>query len=399
MLVDPASVPTAVPDPVTPALGDLLVSAWESGALQAALDVSPGAATPPVGPVRAELAGVGESFAAWRLAPLPSMPSAPTAMTRPTAPTGKTAPTGPASFILRVPHVPVSALPRSLAQEIAALAHAPTGVGPAPVGAHDDASTSPLGLPVVLTADVPGAAARPSSWTSAHLRSHAHHLARLHSVPAPGRGPVMPGPEPWAAVPAGPQSLLTEVEAEAEGWRAAVIGAPDVSGLEPLIDAALARVARIEPQIAQLDGFVLSHGDLCATNILWDGVNVAGRPAVQYIDFEWAQGDDPARDLAIIGGAVHGGPWYVPLTEEQVAGFVGAYVDARAALAREAGSGELPDSVADVGALRERMRAWTAYDRMAMLAHVASRAAESEMHRRVLPQLRGTLAAELGLPD
>ena len=112
---------------------------------------------------------------------------------------------------------------------------------------------------------------------------------------------------------------------------------------------------------------------------------------MQYIDYEWAQGDDPARDLAIIGGPVHGGPWYVPLAEEQVMAFVEEYVRARGEL------GEVPAGIADVGALRERMRAWTAYERTAMLVHVASRAATRASHRQVLPVLRGTLAAELGL--
>ena len=113
---------------------------------------------------------------------------------------------------------------------------------------------------------------------------------------------------------------------------------------------------------------------------------------MQYIDFEWAQGDDPARDLAILGGAVHGGPWYVPLAEDQVGEFVAAYVRARGE------QSEVPSSVADVPSLRERMRAWTAYERTAMLVHVASRAATRASHRRVLPVLRGTLADELGVP-
>src|SRR5699024_7093633 len=81
-------------------------------------------------------------------------------------------------------------------------------------------------------------------------------------------------------------------------------------GLEPFLEAALTGVAGIEDQIASLEGFSLCHGDLCATNILWAGTDAASSdPRVQYIDFEWAQGDDPARDLAIIGGRVHGGPW------------------------------------------------------------------------------------------
>src|SRR5699024_3212017 len=157
------------------------------------------------------------------------------------------------------------------------------------------------------------------------------------------------------------------------------------------LEAALTGVAGIEDQIASLEGFSLCHGDLCATNILWAGTDAASSdPRVQYIDFEWAQGDDPARDLAIIGGRVHGGPWYVPLAEEQVAQFVDAYVRARGEL------GEVPAAVADAAALRERMRAWTAYERTAMLVHVASRAATRASHRRVLPVRRGTLAEAPG---
>ena len=39
----------------------------------------------------------------------------------------------------------------------------------------------------------------------------------------------------------------------------------------------------------------------------------------------------------------------------------------------------------------------TAYERTAMLVHVASRAATRASHRRVLPLLRDTLAEELGI--
>lgn len=348
-------------DPVSPAMGEQLVAAWRTGAMAPPAVLS--------GPVRVELAGVGERFAAWRVLPVQRAP-----------------------LIVRIPHVAPDELHQDLDREIAALGMLPAGVGPEPVAVHAEAETSPLGHPYVVTTEVPGSAVAPSAWTEAHLRSHAEHLAHLHTVTAPGRGPVRRGPEPWAAVPAGPQRLLPEVEGEVASWQAQHGAAIREHGLSPLLESALEVVAAVEGQIRQLDGFVLAHGDLCATNIMWDGrAERNGAPRVRFIDFEWAQGDDPARDLSSLGGAVHGGPWYVPMTEEQVTEFVGAYVQARGA------RGEVPASVADVASLRERMRAWTAYERTAMLVHVASRAATRAAHRRVLPVLRGTLAAALGI--
>jgi aminoglycoside phosphotransferase (APT) family kinase protein len=361
-------------------MGERIAEAWRRGTLVLPLrtdDASPvrlpglhRSALPSSlsGRARVALAGVGERFAAWRVTPQENAP-----------------------VIVRIAHVAPEEFHQDLAHEIAALTLIPPEVGPAPIAVHDEASTSPLGHPYVVTTAVPGVAAAPETWTGAHLRAHARLLARLHTVTAPGRGPVSLGQEPWAAVPVGPQQLLAEVEAEVGAWRARHGALLAEHGLEPLLEATLERVAGIEDQIAAHDGFALCHGDLCATNILWEGTDpTTGDPRVQYIDFEWAQGDDPARDLAIIGGRVHGGPWFVPLEEEQVARFVQEYVRARGEL------GEVPAAVADVGALRERMRAWTAYDRTAMLVHVASRAATRATHRRVLPVLRATLAEELG---
>ncbi|MGP9843754.1 aminoglycoside phosphotransferase family protein [Brachybacterium sp. 107] len=402
--------PTALLDPASPAMGQRLVEAWRTGALIMPLDTDSSPVHLPglhrsvlpaslSGTARVSLAGVGERFAAWRVTPQENAP-----------------------LIVRIPHVPPDELHQDLSQEIAALTLIPTGVGPAPIAVHDDPVTSPIGHAYVVASDVPGTAAAPEAWTDQGLAAHARVLARLHGVPAPGRGPVVLGADPWAAVPRGVPSLLNEVEEEVAAWRGAHGPVIEEHALEPFLEAALARVAAVEGEIAGLDGFVLSHGDLCATNILWehapadphrtdravgsDGFawsdGAAGAdgsdgsddaPVVRYIDFEWAQGDDPARDLAIIGGAVHGGPWYVPLDEEQVTAFVDAYVQARSE------DGELPASIADTASLRDRMRAWTAYERTAMLVHVASRASTRSSHRRVLPILRGTLARELGLPD
>ncbi|MGO2824878.1 phosphotransferase family protein [Brachybacterium alimentarium] len=379
MVRSPSSRYAALLDPASPALGEQLREAWRAGALLRPTgtgqlapsgpgrDGSESAAATPSGEAQVSLAGVGERFAAWRVVPQRG-----------------------AAVIVRVPHVAPDELTQDLGQEIAALSLLPASVGPAPVVAHEDPATSPIGHAFVVASDVPGTAAAPEAWTDLELAAHADVLARLHSVPAPGRGPVGLGPDPWAAVPRGAQSLLTEVEEEVAAWRSAHGPVIAEHGLEPFLEAALARVATIEQDLAALDGFVLAHGDLCATNILWE--HGAGGPTARYIDFEWAQGDDPARDLAIIGGAVHGGPWYVPLDPDQVTAFVDAYVRARSR------AGELPASVADTASLRDRMRAWIAYERTAMLVHVASRASTRSLHRRVLPILRGTLAQELGLP-
>ena len=90
---------------------------------------------------------------------------------------------------------------------------------------------------------------------------------------------------------------------------------------------------------------------------------------------------------------MHGGPWYVPMDEQRVTRFVECYLQARAE------TGEVPEAVADVAALRRRMHAWTAYERTAMLVHVASAASTRVSHQRVLPCLRSTLAAHLDRED
>ena len=367
-------------DPRSEAMGELLAETWSSGMLV----LPPRDDSSPVrlpglhrsvlpsslsGRARVALAGVGERFAAWRVTPQLNAP-----------------------VIVRVPHVAASELHQGLAHEIAALTLIPDGAGPDPVAFQDDPRLSPLGHAYVVTTDIPGTAAAPTAWTQRHLSAHAAHLALLHTIEATGRGPVSLGADVWAQVPPGPPSLLTEVAEEIATWRAQHPQVLADQQLEPFLEAAHEVVAGIESEIAGLDQFVLAHGDLCATNILWEPpADGSVLPSVRYIDFEWAQGDDPARDLAIIGGAVHGGPWFVPMGERQVELFVAEYVAARAE------HGPVPDSVADTAALRRRMRAWTAYDRTAMLVHVAVRATADPSYRPILAVLRRTLAAELGL--
>lgn len=311
------------------------------------------------GEIDVELMGVGESFAAWRVSPADRQP-----------------------LMIRIPWRNTDAYARSMAPEMAALTHVPGGIGPDPIAFHDDGEHSPLGAPYVATSHLPGHALGPEQWTTRHLLAHAEVLARLHQVTAAGRGPVTLGRDPWADATGGAESWIHEVDAVITGAQHEQPGLVERYGLARVLAAAHERCSAAADAFEQIGRYVLSHGDLCATNILWDGA------LPRYIDFEWAMADDPARDLAIIGGEVHGGPWYVPMQPQQVDAFVGAYLQS---------SADLGNAVPNEQALRERMRAWTAYERTSMLIHVAACATDSARHAQVLPTLRSTLAAELGV--
>jgi aminoglycoside phosphotransferase (APT) family kinase protein len=327
------------------------------------------------GEAQVHFLGTGETFAAWQLSPT----------------------AGPA-LTVRIPwRTPF----HPLRQEIAALALTPRDVGPDPVMIHEDPDESPLGVPYLVTTTVAGTMLPPERWTRAHLFAHARHLAVLHSVPAPGRGPAVLGADPWertdrSPTSSGPFSLLPLFEADVEAAGGAVI---DRFSLGPLLERVRRGLRRLEGAFSEIEGYVLCHGDLCATNIVWDtgpgGSDPDSAPRPDYIDFEWAQADDPARDLAIIGGSVHAAPWYVPLGEGDVAAFLAEYLEARGLVhrtgvrAREvegvegAPTGDAPSTdgtpvVPDLAALRARRDGWEIYEKSAMLLHLAGRIAEEQ---------------------
>ncbi|WP_058235146.1 phosphotransferase [Devriesea agamarum] len=178
----------------------------------------------------------------------------------------------------------------------------------------------------------------------------------------------------------------------------------------------------------------LVHGDLVTTNILWttrgpeEGQLAASHPGrsalspaerhacpltdrdtfpptdrdtlpptdqntfdlePRYIDFEWARFDDVARDLAIIGGEVHGGPWYVPLSRDAVRFFVDAYAQEASRLR--------PTQSEEPETLLQRREGWEAYEKLAMLLHCSQRAdrENSELHAEAAGSLRTTLTRKL----
>ncbi|WP_262424932.1 hypothetical protein [Brachybacterium sp. Z12] len=149
MVPHQADQPSALLDPASAAMGELLAQTWSEGTLMLPLreDASP-VRLPGMhksvlpaslsGRARVTLAGVGERFAAWRVIPQEN-----------------------ASVIVRIPHVTPAELHQDLAHEIAALTLIPADVGPEPIAVHDDAATSPLGHPYVVTSEMPGTAASP----------------------------------------------------------------------------------------------------------------------------------------------------------------------------------------------------------------------------------------------
>lgn len=400
---------TPAPRPDSPHMADRLRTAWDEGTLI----LPPQDPDHPLhlpglyGPVEIALLGTGTTFAAWRLRQVP---------------VGR-------EFLIRIAR---RAPAQPLRREVAALTLTPRGLGPEPVALCEDAATSPLGAPYIVTTVVAGRELPPSAWTPDHLRVHARRLAQLHRVLAPGRGPValspMGGdaPDPWADVDLAPLDLMAELDGVVDA--AAAEGTVDRCGLGPLVGTARRFCAERADAFADPLPWVLSHGDLCATNILWpEGDGAGGRgggadPGTpDYIDFEWAQADDPARDLEIIGGSVHGGPWYVPMDDEMIDAFLAEYLTAREGLTPlvptsahhsgvEVEQGRTLPAL-DPVALRIRRDAWEAYEKTAMLLHLAGTgpdggaasdggtgaATPATAPTGITATLRGTLEARLGV--
>lgn len=397
-MTSPSSAPLA--SAASDAMGAQILAAWREGTLLLPLRESDGAEARPDlghqplrlpgqaqrtqlaglgGEARVELLGTGETFAAWHLRAADGT-----------------------DLLVRIPwHEPA----HPLADELAALAQVPPGVGPEPLALHDDPEDSPLGVPYLVTTPVPGKILPPAAWTRSHLLGHAERLALLHRVTTPGRGAVALGADPWERMDTGRLSLLDLFAADTQHVDAAVL---ELIGGAAVLRGAEDALRSTDPAFADLEGFVLSHGDLCATNIVWEEARGETTPSSgaptsrsgaplprsgptlprstpplpRFIDFEWAMGDDPARDLAIIGGPVHGGPWYVPLTDDDVDAFVNRYLHARGRLddtpdlpRLEGQAPLLPAPMLDPAGLRARRAAWEVYEKTAMLLHVAGRVA------------------------
>ena len=270
--------------------------------------------------------GAGESYVAWRIG------------------------SGDQAQVLRVPRRSPHEMPRSMTAEFETLRRVPPELGTSAI-ALETGTDNPLGIPYMVTTHVSGRALRATDWNPRLATALAHQIARLHEA-------LATGPAPSAAfVPsAGEQGeeLLT-------WWgrhHPETLTDPRVSALLP---AWCRELSRLAPAFEAVPTHPLIHGDVVVTNVILgpDGVP-------RLIDFEWSGPGDRAKDLALIGGRVIGGPWYLPMTPDDVAAFVTEY----SRYSRHAGA-------IDPQQLLARRDTYELLDRMGNLLYCLSRPGEA----------------------
>ena len=300
------------------------------------------------GPV--ERLGAGESYTAWRIG------------------------SGEQTRVLRLPrHLPHD-MPRPMETEFEALRRVPPELGTSAV-ALETGSDNPLGTPYMVTTHVPGRALRATDWNPRLATALAHQVARLHDA-------LAAGPAPSAAfVP----SAGEQGEELATWWgehHPETLTDPRVRALLPAWRRELDRLA---PAFETVPTHRLIHGDAVATNVI---LGPDGLPRL--IDFEWSGPGDTAKDLALIGGRVTGGPWYLPMTSDDVTAFVTEYsrYSRCSRLAQDS-------SATDPQRLLERRDAYELLDRLGNLLYCLSRPGEAR-YGRWADELARSLTARLG---
>ena len=365
-----------------------------AGRLRAAAEAGRIRGVPP-GPVRLRRLGAGESYAAWLLC------------------------SGNKERVVRIPRRPLDQLPRSMAAEFAALEQVPPDLGASAVaialetgsgGIGDDGPDgpggsggpdNPLGIPYMVTTYVPGRVLAPGDWRPEFAAPLAVQIARLHLALSTVSGE--------SALPGAPTQLPTasqEGETLLSWWREhhprTLLDPRVVALLDPWRRA----LGRFDHAFEGALTHPLIHGDAVLTNIVFDA---AGVPRL--IDFEWAGPGDPAKDLALIGGAITGGPWYAPMERTEVTAFVSEYARCVQRLSEEsAQTGAVPQArsysgdpmvwrpdahATDPQALLARRDAWELLDRLPNLLYCLSRAEESPWHARWADDLSTGLSAAL----
>lgn len=208
------------------------------------------------------------------------------------------------------------------------------GVAPL-LHSYDSGDDNPLGMPYMVTSFVAGQEKPPAEWSLDEARAVIEHAARLHS----------------ATARPGSSSGIGWLEGSLEYWRATASDALSAEPTASVLAAAERFVRANESAFDRLEEIALVHGDLITGNVLLD----EGVP--NFVDWEWAEVDDVARDLALIGGQTFGGGTYMELTDTQVRELVECY-----AAARDMTSRELDD-------LAVRRDVWMVLDRMFSSVH------------------------------
>ena len=304
------------------------------------------------GPV--ERLGTGESYTAWRVG------------------------SGEQARVLRLPRRPPHDLPRSMQAEFEVLRRVPPELGTSAV-ALETGSDNPLGTPYMVTTHVPGRALRTADWNPRLATALAHQIARLHEALATATAPA-----PSAAFVPSADEQGEELVTWWGEHHPQTLTDPRVRKLLPTWRRELDRLA---PAFETVPTHPLIHGDAVAPNVI---LGPDGLPRL--IDFEWSGPGDTAKDLALIGGRVTGGPWYLPMTPDDVTTFVTEYSrysrsSRRSRLAQDTGA-------TDLQRLLERREAYELLDRLGNLLYCLSRPGEVR-YGRWADELARSLTARL----
>lgn len=265
---------------------------------------------------------------------------------------------GERELVLRIPHKPLDELPQSLEAEHEILGRVPAGLAAAPVAVHQPTTEDLRAWSV--TTRVPGRVLPAADWADAELLSalaaslaHLHHDGDQAGLPDPGR------PDPVGAA-----DLAHDWWRENEQRSARVLADlwPAVRRHQQLAAVAFDDVAP-----------VLLHGDPAAANLLVDDDGT-----VRFVDWEWAQRGDPARDLAFIGGPITAEPWYAALDDDLLRDQTAHYLAERS---RRSGAPSEP-----VGPVLERRRAHLVHEVFFTAAHL-HRTGEEERCAALLAQV------------
>ena len=256
-------------------------------------------------------------------------------------------------------------MPRPLETEFEALRRVPPELGTSAV-ALETGSDNPLGTPYMVTTHVPGRALRTADWNPRFATALAHQIARLHEALATATAPA-----PSAAFVPSADEQGEELVTWWGEHHPQTLTDPRVRALLPAWRRELTRLA---PAFEAVPTHRLIHGDAVATNVI---LGPDGLPRL--IDFEWSGPGDTAKDLALIGGRVTGGPWYLPMTSDDVAAFVTEYSrysrrSRRSRLAQDS-------SATDPQRLLERRDAYELLDRLGNLLYCLSRPGEARYGR------------------
>lgn len=302
------------------------------------------------GPV--ERLGTGESYTAWRVG------------------------SGEQARVLRLPRRPPHDLPRSMQAEFEVLRRVPPELGTSAV-ALEPGSDNPLGTPYMVTTHVPGRALRTADWNPRFATALAHQIARLHEALATATATA-----PSAAFVPSADEQGEELVTWWGEHHPQTLTDPRV---RPLLPAWRRELDRLAPAFEAVPTHRLIHGDAVAPNVI---LGPDGLPRL--IDFEWSGPGDTAKDLALIGGRVTGGPWYLPMTPDDVTAFVTEYArySRRSRLAQDTGA-------ADLQRLLERREAYELLDRLGNLLYCLSRPGEAR-YGRWADELARSLTARLG---